>query len=121
MMPPSTNHLYGGRGSKVFMLPGVRIAKEAIAWEARSQFHGKPLEGHLAVEVDLFWPDRRNHDVDNIKSLLDALTGIVWNDDGQIQDLHTKKAVDRTNPRVEMRVWKLDEPRLRPPTVSRAG
>ncbi len=108
VLPPSTNHLYGnGRGGSRFIKPEVRNAKETIGWEAKAQYRAKPLAGPLAVEVLLFWPTRANHDVDNIKALLDALTGIVWDDDGQIQSLLTVKAVDRENPRVEMTVREL--------------
>lgn len=103
-LPPSTNHLYAQRGSARFLKPEVRAAKEAIGWEARSQYRGKPLEGPLKVEIDLYWPDRRKHDVDNIKALLDALTGIVWLDDWQIEDLHTRKFYDKAAPRVEMAI-----------------
>ena len=103
-MPPSTNHLYAQRGSARFLKPEVRVAKEAIAWEARSQYRGAPMTSMLAVTVALFWADRRKHDIDNIKALLDSLSGIVWADDGQITDLHITKALDRTNPRVVMTV-----------------
>lgn len=104
-MPPSTNHLYGaGRGGSRFLKPEVRDAKEAIGWEARSQYQGKPLTGPLTAEVRLYWPTRANHDVDNIKALLDALSGVVYVDDGQIQQLLIVKAVDKENPRVEMSV-----------------
>ena len=61
-MPPSTNHLYAQRGSARFLKPEVREAKEAMAWEARSQYRGKPMAGALAVTVDLYWADRRKHD-----------------------------------------------------------
>ncbi len=49
----------------------------------------KPLQGRLAVSVELFPPDRRKRDLDNyMKSLLDALTKIgVWEDDSQIDRL----------------------------------
>jgi Holliday junction resolvase RusA-like endonuclease len=104
-MPVSTNHLYGQRGGKRYLLPEVRECKEVLAWEAASQYRrAKLLEKPLKVEVDLYWPDWRKHDVDNIKVLLDALTGIVWKDDGQIVDLHTRKHFDRERPRVEMEV-----------------
>jgi len=54
------------------------------------------------------WPaGQAKHDVDNIKALLDACAGILWADDGQIEDLHTMKGFDKENPRVEMRVWEL--------------
>ncbi len=52
----------------------------------------------------LYWPDRRKHDIDNIKVLLDALTGIVWEDDGQIVELHTTKVFDKEKPRVEVTI-----------------
>lgn len=106
-MPPSTNHLYAQRGSARFLKPEVREAKEAMAWEARSQYRGKPMAGALAVTVDLYWADRRKHDVDNIKALLDALTGIIWEDDGQITDLHTRKFYDKAAPRVELSIMKI--------------
>lgn len=80
------------------------MAKDAIGSEARSQYRGDPLQGPLAVTVDLYWPDRRKHDVDNIKVLLDALSGIAWEDDGQIVDLRTRKHVDKERPRVEIEV-----------------
>lgn len=107
-LPPSTNHLYTRARGHVFMQEKPRIAKEAIGWEARSSYRGKPLEGPIWVEIDLFWPDKRKHDVDNIKALLDALTGILWLDDGQIEDLHTLKHVDKENPRVLLRASEMN-------------
>lgn len=103
-LPPSTNHLYRRTSRGVSLLESAREAKDAIAWEARSQFHGKPLSGDLAVTIDLYWPDRRKHDVDNVKALLDALNDVVWEDDGQIVDLRTRKHYDKEHPRVEMTV-----------------
>ena len=101
-LPPTTNHLYIQGSGRRFTSPKAKAAKEAIGWEARSQYQGEPLEGPLAVRIALYWPDRRNRDVDNVKALLDALTSILWLDDGQIVDLHLTKAVDRENPRVEL-------------------
>jgi crossover junction endodeoxyribonuclease RusA len=87
----------------------TRRAKEEMGWEARSQYRGEPLTGPLEVRVNLWWPDRRKHDVDNIKALLDALTGIVWEDDGQIEDLRVRKGFDKKRPRVEIEVGPLYE------------
>jgi Holliday junction resolvase RusA-like endonuclease len=103
-LPPSTNNLYVNSGKRRFLNPKARAAKEAIGWEARAQYRGEPLEGPLAVKVALWWPDKRNHDIDNIKALLDALTGILWLDDGQINDLHITKGYDKAQPRVEMTI-----------------
>ena len=101
-LPPSTNHLYRRTSRGVSLIESVRQAKDAIGCEARSQFHGEPLAGDLAVTIDLYWPDRRKHDVDNVKALLDALNGIVWEDDGLIVDLHIRKHFDKAKPRVEL-------------------
>ena len=103
-MPLGTNNLYAHLGRRRFLTPRARANKEAIAWEARSQYRGEPLEGSLEVSVALYWPDRRKHDVDNIKVLLDSLTGIVWQDDSQITDLRITKSYDKQNPHVEMTV-----------------
>lgn len=103
-MPPSTNHLYRRTGRGVSLLESVRYAKDAIAWEARAQRRGDPLQGPLAVTVDLYWSDHRKHDIDNLKALLDALNGVLWEDDGQIIDLHTRKHFDKEHPRVELTV-----------------
>jgi Holliday junction resolvase RusA-like endonuclease len=78
--------------------------KETIAWEVRSQYRGKPLDGSLKVEIAIYWPDRRKHDIDNIKSLIDACTCILWEDDSQITDLHLTKGYDKSKPRIQMEV-----------------
>lgn len=106
-MPLSTNALHGVyQGRKILSMKG-RVNKDAIGWEARSQYRGQPLAGPLAVEVSLYWPTKRNHDIDNIKTLLDCCSGILFQDDGQIEDLHIMKAVSKDDPHVDMRVWEL--------------
>lgn len=107
-LPLSTNSLYAHVGRHRFLTSRAETNKEAMGWEVRSQYHGKPLEGPVRLKIALYWPDARNRDVDNIKALLDACTGILWADDGQIADLHITKAVDRKNPRVEMEVSTLN-------------
>ena len=96
-MPPTTNSLYKGFGARRYVDSGPRQKKEDMAWEARAQYRGKPLVGDLRVSVVLRWGTRRNHDVDNIKSLLDAMTGILWEDDGQIVDLRVTKKHEKGN------------------------
>lgn len=107
-MPVSTNNLYRnvpGRG-RVLTTKG-KECKEAIGWEARSQWRQKPLEGSVAIELTIFYPDRRRRDFDNLKAVYDALTGIVWKDDSQIDDAHIIKVYPDPNPRMELRVWSL--------------
>src|SRR5688572_11327605 len=103
-LPLSTNNLYAHAGRRRFMVPAARANKEAIAWEVRSQYRGKLHDGPLGVTIAVYWPDKRRHDIDNIKILLDACTGILWLDDGQITDLVVAKRYDKTNPRVELEI-----------------
>lgn len=98
-LPVSTNHMYAGRR---LLTRAARLNKEAMGWEARAQYHGDPVETPVRLRTSFWWPDKRNHDIDNIKALLDAFTGILWADDGQIDFLMLKKGIDAKNPRVEM-------------------
>lgn len=71
-----------------------------------------PLSGELAVEVVFVTKAKTTSrpDLDNLlKLVLDALNGIVWNDDSQVISIKTKKAQDVNNPRTHLRVWTLQE------------
>lgn len=104
-LPPSTNHLYGRTGRGVYMKPDVKEAKDAIGWEARNQYRGEPLTGALKLSIAIYWPDKRRRDIDNgLKLIMDALTGILWNDDAQVYDLEVKKRLSNQDPRVELEV-----------------
>lgn len=94
-MPPTTNTMYKPFGGRFRVDVKAKTAKEAMAWEARAQYGGEPLEGDIECEVYLCWPTRRNHDVDNIKSLLDSMKGILWVDDGQITRLTVEKRYEK--------------------------
>lgn len=101
-LPLSTNNLYAHVGRHRFLTQTAKANKEAMAWEVLSQYRGGPLEGPLELSIALWWPTKRNHDVDNVKGLIDSLTGILWLDDGQIESLHVRKGHDKANPRVEL-------------------
>lgn len=100
-LPLSTNRLYRGRR---FLTAEGKANKEALAWEMRAEWRGVPLRGPVALDITLYWPDARRHDLDNIKGLLDAFTGILYEDDSQIVELRIRKGVDRANPRIELQV-----------------
>ena len=104
-MPLTTNSLYAHTGRMRFMTQKGKDNKETIAWEARTQYRGKPLEGFVALKIDLCWPDRRNHDIDNsLKALFDALTGIIWKDDRQIMRIEVEKFYSKGNASVQMEI-----------------
>ena len=70
---------------------GRRFRERVVAILAA--MHIRPLAGNLAVQVEVFPPDRRRRDIDNIqKALLDALEhGGAYADDSQIVKLTIEK------------------------------
>ena len=77
--------------------------KEYYRSEAKKQYKGKVISEGCHMEITLFFKDRRARDVDNYNKLvLDALEGIVYEDDKQIQRLTVEKKLSLTDPRVEI-------------------
>ena len=101
----STNRLYTtARNGRRIKTRAASEAKEAIAWEAKAQYMSEPKTGALKVRIDLFHDDKRRRDLDNIKGLIDALTGVLWEDDSQIVELTIKKHTVVEYPRVEITI-----------------
>jgi Holliday junction resolvase RusA-like endonuclease len=105
----------------------VNEYKYQIKQTAREYMEGNSLwEGPLGMEVEVYlprpklmdgkkWPGGRIYhsgkkDVDNLfKSVADALTGIVYRDDGQICNTTIQKFYhERAGmPRVYVKIWKM--------------
>lgn len=107
--PKSTQHIYRascrGRFPTTYMTAEGKALKEAYQWEAKSQWRGKPLETEVELWITLYMATKRLPDLDNYNKLsLDALTGIVYNDDSQIRALHIERAYDKKHPRIEIEV-----------------
>lgn len=112
-VPQSTNHVYKhacrGGFSRVYMSADGRALKEDYQWQAKGQFHGEPLRGRLSIDVTIYFATKRKVDWDNFHKLsMDALTGIVWEDDSQIEEARVRKAYDRHNPRIEIAISVLE-------------
>lgn len=105
--PKSTQTIYryACRGSfpTMYMTKVGKDIKEQYSLEAKSQWKKEPIKGDIKMWVTLYFGTKRVHDIDNFsKLLLDSLTGIVYEDDVQIQELHIKKEFDKSNPRIEL-------------------
>lgn len=84
--PPSVNHYWGVSGKRRF------VAKKGVDFRnyVISLCKGlKTFEGRLIVEVDIYPPDKRKRDIDNLaKGVLDSLQHAnVFLDDNQIDRL----------------------------------
>ena len=72
------------------------VAKAAA--EAVAQLpEWKMLEGEVRVHMEVQFPDRRRRDVHNIfDTTLDALQGIIYNDDVQVFEVSAKKTIGKS-------------------------
>ena len=105
--PRSTNTLYKtmcrGNFPTHFMSKEGKALKTDYSWQAKSQYHGKPIKGEIKMEVDLYLGTKRKQDIDNFNKILyDSLTGILFEDDSQIIEVLTRKLYDKDNPRIEL-------------------
>jgi Holliday junction resolvase RusA-like endonuclease len=99
--PISVNQLYTGRR---FLTPKGKATKEAYGWAAKKQYKGKLITCDVDVQITFYFENKRS-DIDNcLKAALDSLTGIVWEDDSQIQSILVVKYIDKENPRTEIEV-----------------
>ena len=86
---------------------GMDLVSSFLAEARCEKIHTPLISGALAVDIEVFFPDRRRRDLDNIlKSLLDSMTHAgVWEDDSQIEDLRIRKG-DRIAGMVKVTVAK---------------
>lgn len=101
--PPSTNALYATVRGRRVKTKAARVYHEQAASIAR-RLGATRFTGPVSVRLDVFRPAKRG-DLDNtLKSLLDSMTGIVWDDDSQVAEIHARRHEDKVNPRVEVEV-----------------
>lgn len=94
------------RRGGAFTPPATRNYERACAimgMNARPK--GWPTDVKYVVELDLYFPDRRRRDGDNVmKSVLDGLNNVLWDDDSQVVTCRFNKLLDRENPRTDVLV-----------------
>lgn|SRR3990167_4487096 len=105
--PKSTQNIYRhtcrGKFASVYITKEGKALKEDYQWQIKSQYKGKPLKGDIDLRIELFFGDNRKRDIDNFnKILIDAFTGILWEDDSQVQSLLIIKNKDLKRPRIEI-------------------
>ena len=112
-----------GRGIRLYDPKQVHVYKSQLAESAQFMYHDEPLAGPLKVELWFYRPVQKSiskkerslritgahrptvkADVDNfIKSTLDGLNGLLWEDDRQIVDIVAHKYYS-DHPRIEIEV-----------------
>lgn len=116
-----------GRGIRLYDPKKVSVYKKQLAMMCKFQYKDQPLSGQLTVNLKFYRhvqssvskKERKlrltgahrptvKPDVDNyIKSTLDGLNGLLWEDDNQIVSLHAEKYYSE-RPRVEIEVERIE-------------
>lgn len=105
-VPLSVNHLYKrGRHGGVYMTQEGKDLKEMWMYEVMQQWKEAMITEPVAVEVIIYWPDKRKRDNDNaLKLIFDCMQGRVYEDDNQIEEHNVKKFYGSKDPRVELTI-----------------
>ena len=103
--PPSVNHYWRRVGARTLISRGGRVFRQAVC-SILAAAKVQPLDGPLAVAVEVYPPDKRRRDIDNVqKALLDALAhGGAYHDDSQIARLTIERRQVVPNCKVRVRV-----------------
>lgn len=109
--PLSTNNIYKIATKpfpRNYMTAAGKALKASYQEQVRHQWKNTAHEGTVALYIKVYYGDKRKHDIDNgNKILFDSLTGIVFKDDSQIEQLGITKYYDKEDPRVEIEVLDL--------------
>ncbi len=103
--PVPQNQKHASVNGRQILTKKYREAKEALSWEIATQWKKAILEEEgLAVNILIYYSGRKP-DIDAYeKILLDAAEGIIYKNDGLIDEKHTYRIKDDENPRVELSV-----------------
>lgn len=110
--PLSTGQLYRSRGKIWYMTKAGKERKQQYIWEAKSQWKKEmiPKTVDTSVDIVLYFGDKRKRDWDNYHKIsMDALEGIVMENDSQIREAHVVKDFDKENPRTEIVIHSLTD------------
>jgi len=90
--PPSVNHYYRRVGPRTLISREGRAYRDRVAVLLMA-LGVRPMHGPIVMQVDVFPPDNRRRDLDNLqKSLWDALQkGGAYHDDSQIVKFAVEK------------------------------
>lgn len=102
--PEPYRRMRTGKGM-VYTDPEYRAYKEAIWRMTASQYRDQPIDGAISLMLTFAFknpathankpvprPYNRRPDIDNLaKPIMDALNGVLWNDDSQITKVFAEK------------------------------
>lgn len=101
--PVSVNSIWRRGKVGMFLTYEATAWKETVAIYAKKYWRAPPLQGRVSVSLTCFFKSRRHRDIDNVfKCIGDAMEGICYENDEQIDRLEICRQRDAKNPRVEI-------------------
>lgn len=109
--PRSWKRAARGKGF-TFVDPTSAAYRNLVALSAVAALPSGWIRGlRYFVAIEAAFPTRGRTDLDNIaKQACDALNGIVWDDDSQIDELHVKRLWTHDEPGIRVTVFVLPDP-----------
>lgn len=106
--PPSMNRYWRRAGRHMHLSNEARQYRGRVC-EVVAKQGIEPLIGRLRIEIEVYPPDRRRRDIDNIqKPILDSLQHAdVYDDDEQIDWLLTRRCAVQRDGKIEVEVWEI--------------
>ena len=100
-----------GKNGQAYTPKRTRDAEAVIADRWSEEVGGKfEPEARLGVSLQFVCANRRRKDLDNMaKLVLDALNGVAYDDDSQIDRLDMERVFTRFEPATRIAVWRIDE------------
>jgi Holliday junction resolvase RusA-like endonuclease len=86
----------------------TRSWEETVGWAAKQAYKGEPVSCEVAVSAVFHTRRTRPGDLDNLlKSVLDALNGIVWDDDIRVSKIIARREPTSGGPKLDICVLAL--------------
>lgn len=111
-VPPSTNTLWEPYSYLVDgrRMPGMRESKASKQYKAMVRARCAkagivPLRGAIGIRITYYRAKKIGDLSNRIKVLEDALNGVAYVDDGQIDYIEMHRKDDPKKPRVEVEIW----------------
>jgi Holliday junction resolvase RusA-like endonuclease len=107
--PVAWERVARGSGGRSHVPAKTRRAKDLIAGAVTTCWAGITPEpvARIALRLTFYLREPRRKDFDNLTKLVaDALTGLIWADDAQVDEALIRKRLDAKAPRTEI-VWRV--------------
>lgn len=88
--PPSANLYWRSTARGVYVSAAAKLYKLQAAQDALRQ-GVEPIEGTVALHLDVYRPRAAGDLSNRIKVLEDALIGVAYDDDAQVVEIHARR------------------------------